>query len=112
MVDIAPEDHHASNWKSWLEDKDGNFDEEELPWYGHGEDSPQYGPGVPPAAQTEAARRFVSSWLNEDGHGFVIPGSEWGLSLKHWLHILVARPAEDGRAPDPTTAPVSQEEGS
>lgn len=106
MVDIAPEDHHASNWKTWLEDGEGNFNEEELPWYGTTDESPSYGRNIPSAAQTEAARRFVSHWLNEDNHGFIIPGNEWGVSLKHWLNVLVARPAEDGRVPDPSTAPT------
>lgn len=107
MVHIAPEDHDPANWKSWLEDGDGKLNEEELPWYGISDDSPSYGPDAPPAAQIEAARRFVSHWLNEDAHEFVIPGGEWGRSLMHWLHILVARPAEDGRNPEPASAPDS-----
>jgi len=104
MVDIAPEDHDPANWKSWLEDDNGNLNEDELPWYGRRDESPNYGPDAPPAAQVEAARRFVSHWLNEDGHGFVIPGGEWGVSLKHWLHILVARPAVDAQRPQEAAA--------
>lgn len=89
----AAEDSSASNWRSALEAEDGSFDESELGWYG--QDSPIYS-GEPTPAQTEAARRFVSHWLEADGHGFIIPGTEWGQSLKHWLNILVSRPAPGG----------------
>lgn len=85
------EDNSAANWKSALENNEGHFDESELVWYE--EKSPEYGPGEPTPAQIEAARRFVSQWLNVDNHGLVIPGSEWGKSLLHWLNILAARPA-------------------
>lgn len=80
----------AANWKSALADNSGSFDGEELVWYDA--ESPSYS-GNPTPAQTEAARRFVSNWLNSDAHGFVIPGDEWGKSLYHWLNILVAREA-------------------
>lgn len=84
-------DDSANNWLSALESPGGVMPEaSELFWYG--DHSPNYG-DEPTPAQTEAARRFVNHWLERDGHGFIIPGSEWGLSLKHWLHILVARPA-------------------
>lgn len=85
------EDVSAANWKSALENHQGFIDESELVWYD--EKSPQYGPGEPTPAQIEAARRFVSQWLNVDNHGFAIPGTEWGRSLWHWLNILTARPA-------------------
>lgn len=85
------EDDSADNWQSALENAQGVFDESELVWYE--EKSPKYGPGEPTPAQIEAARRFVSQWLNVDSHGFVIPGNEWGKSLLHWLNILVAREA-------------------
>jgi hypothetical protein len=89
MVAIAEDS--AKNWKSALENNQGDFDETELLWYS--EESPQYGPDEPTPAQIEAGRRFVSEWLNVDSQGFVIPGTEWGRSLLHWLNILVARPA-------------------
>lgn len=89
----AGEEDSAANWQSALEDNAGNFDQSELPWYGDGQ-SPSYS-REPTPAQTEAARRFVSNWLEHDNQGFAIPGSEWGRSLKHWLSVLVARTAED-----------------
>jgi hypothetical protein len=85
------EDNSAANWQSALENHEGFFDQSELIWYEA--KSPEYGPGEPTPAQTEAARRFVSQWLNVDNHGFIIPGNEWGKSLLHWLNILTARPA-------------------
>lgn len=87
----SAEDNSAANWKSALENNEGHFDESELVWYE--EKSPKYGPGEPTPAQIEAARRFVSQWLHVDNHGFIIPNSEWGKSLLHWLNILAARPA-------------------
>lgn len=92
-VEAAAEDNSAANWKSALENDAGYYDEGELPWYGDG--SPSYGSNPTPA-QIEAARRFVSHWLEGDSHGFIVPGSEWGHSLKHWLHVLVATPAPGG----------------
>lgn len=81
----------VTNWKSALADNSGSFNGEELVWYDA--ESPRYS-GDPTPEQTEAARRFVSNWLNTDAYGFVIPGDEWGKSLYHWLNILVAREAE------------------
>ena len=84
-------DDSAKNWLSALEAEDGTMPAaSELVWYG--DHSPNYGEGPTPA-QIEAARRFVSHWLEGDNHGFIIPGSEWGQSLKHWLHMLVGHPA-------------------
>lgn len=77
----------ADQWEQSLVNNDGFFNPDELVWYD--EESPIY--PVATAAQTEAARRFVSHWLNHENQGFIIPNSEWGLSLKHWLHILVAQ---------------------
>lgn len=92
----AVEDNSAANWQSALENNQGVFDESELVWYEA--KSPEYGPGEPTPAQIEAARRFVSQWLNVDNHGFIIPGNEWGKSLLHWLNILAARPAPGANA--------------
>lgn len=92
-VEAAAGDSSAANWRSALENDEGYYDESELPWYGDG--SPSYRSNPTPA-QIEAARRFVSHWLEGDNHGFIIPGSEWGRSLKHWLHMLVATPAPGG----------------
>lgn len=70
-------------WKEWVPKVDDES------WYS--ETNPEYGGKLPIAQeQTEAARRFVSQWLESDAHGFVIPGDEWGLSLKHWINHLVA----------------------
>ena len=103
-VEAAAEIDSAANWRSALEDNEGHFDESELPWYGDG--SPRYR-GHPTPAQIEAARRFVSHWLESDSHGFVIPGSEWGRSLKHWLTMLVATPAPGGQDLPSTDRPES-----
>lgn len=93
MPELDPtEDNSANNWVSALENNEGHIDESELVWYDS--ETPVYH-GNPTPAQVEAARRFVSQWLNTDAKGFVIPGSEWGRSLKHWLHILVAQPAPE-----------------
>lgn len=103
-------DDSAKNWLSALEAPDGTMPEAlELFWYS--ETSPNYGRGPTPA-QIEAARRFVSHWLEGDNHGFIIPGSEWGLSLKHWLHILVARNAPDAETivdPEPDNSSISED---
>lgn len=56
------------------------------------------------AAEIESARRFLSQWLSEDSHGFVIPDSEWGRSLLGHLHNLVGATGEArvrGEAVDP-----------
>lgn len=102
----AAEDSSAANWRSALENDEGSYDESELPWYGDG--SPRYSePSTP--AQIEAARRFVSHWLEGDNHGFIIPGNEWGRSLKHWLHMLVATPAPGGEDLPSSDRPKSSE---
>lgn len=82
----------ATNWESALPNNAGLFIKEELVWYDA--ESPKYS-GEPTPAQIEAARRFVSNWLNHENHGFIIPASEWGKSLYHWLNILVAREAPE-----------------
>lgn len=82
----------AINWESALVNNAGFFIKEELVWYDA--ESPKYS-GDPTPAQTEAARRFVSNWLNHENQGFIIPDSEWGKSLYHWLNVLVAREAAD-----------------
>ncbi len=97
MVRYEPtleEDGSAANWKAAIASPaDDLVDESELAWYD--ETSPRSG-GAPEPASIEAARRFVSHWLEGDNHEFIIPGTEWGRSLKHWLHILVASPAPGG----------------
>lgn len=79
----------AGQWREALESNDGSFDEKEIIWYDV--TSPTYSQPTP--AQTEAARRFVSHWLNSDDQDFVIPSNEWGKSLYHWINVLVAREA-------------------
>ena len=86
----------ADNWPSALENEEGYFDESELFWYAA--TSPRYVLDELTPAQIEAARRFVSHWLESNSQGFLIPDSEWGRSLKHWLHVLVARPAPQGES--------------
>lgn len=89
----GPVENSAADWQSAIKDGFGSIPKGELAWYGGG--SPRYAK-VPEPAQIEAARRFLSHWLESDNHGFIIPDSEWGKSLKHWLHILVATPAPGG----------------
>lgn len=89
LEEALPEDVSAANWKSALESPTGQIDESELIWYE--EESPTYSQPTP--AQTEAARRFVTQWLEKDNHDFQIPGNEWGKSLLHWLRVLTARDA-------------------
>jgi hypothetical protein len=104
----AAEDDSANNWKSALESEAGDYDETELVWYSS--QTPEY-PSEPTPAQTEAARRFVSHWLEGDNHGFIIPGSEWGRSMKHWMHILVRRSAPGAEAivdPEVTWTPIAE----
>lgn len=91
LEEAPAEDVSAANWKSALENPAGQIDESELIWYE--EESPNYSQPTP--AQTEAARRFVSQWLEKDNHGFQIPGDEWGKSLLHWLRVLTARDAPE-----------------
>lgn len=91
MVDESTNDS-ASNWESALVNNSGEFNQDEIVWYD--KKSPKYS-GEPTPAQIEAARRFVSRWLNTENQGFIIPSSEWGRSLYHWLNILVASEAPE-----------------
>jgi len=87
----APEEprfHGATGWQAWVPEID------DLEWYA---DTPAVYAGPEAASgtdrpedQLEAARRFIKGWLNGNAHGFVIPGGEWGRSLKHWLETLLS----------------------
>lgn len=72
----------SDGWKSYAEDDPAE-------WYSK-EQAEFSGEWKLDSDELEAARRFVSRWLLEDAHGFVIPGSEWGRTLKHWLGVMLA----------------------
>lgn len=63
--------------------------EENPEWYGEDE-NPVYRTSLSRADELSSsedtdqlvlARRFISHWLENDNHGFVIPGTEWGKEL-------------------------------
>lgn len=90
-VEAAAEDSSAANWRQAMEEFESQGDAGEAAAFWYSPDSPQYADESTPA-ELEAARRFIAKWLRGDNHGFIIPGTEWGKSLKGWLNVLIANP--------------------
>jgi hypothetical protein len=70
-------------------------------------------PGTGITAPTTAKDPLPLRWLEGDSHGFIIPGSEWGQSLKHWIHMLVGRPAPGAELivdPPRSHTPIEEDE--
>lgn len=90
-VEATYDSSTAANWRAAMEEFEGNGDAGNEAAFWYSPDSPIYSE-EPTPAELEAARRFIAKWLQGDNHGFIIPGTEWGLSLKGWLNVLIANP--------------------
>lgn len=69
-----------TKWEHWVPNED------DPSWY---DDGPGAYLGSPDPLQLQAAKKFVQNWREIDNHGLKIPNTPWGLSLMHWVRVLI-----------------------